>query len=418
MIQIILFITLFIYLISVYIVVRYNGYGYLPVFFSSYFMFILIIPAFFHVEKNIFPFYGLSYKLNDQFYASLILFLFSLFFWLGFFFKKNKINQSNIFIQENFKKVNHYRFLFSQLICFFIIILSIFKFGVDSFLVRRGDFDRAVFGDNSSIRELMLTGIKSLSFASFFYLLVYKKYLNNFYFYNLLIISLLLFFIVNYPLSLPRFVLFSYIIAIFCYYFKSSYRNKVYVLCAFAFGITTLFPYISFLTRGTGDKFQFNMTDYYQSSGDFDGFQSIINTVIYVNNNGYTFGKQILSSIFSFVPRSFWVDKGEPTGSIAASSAGYNYLNISSPLPAEFYIDYGYIGLIFFSFLLGVFFRKIDQYYIYNKGNNLKYLISILFISLVPILSRGALLAVINNLYASIAIFALIYYIVFLRFRF
>jgi len=415
MVQILLSITLFFYIVSVLIVIKRNGYGYLPVFFASYFIFILIIPAFIHVSNNIFPFYNLSYSVKDQFDAAIVLLLFSIFFWFGFFLKSNKVN-----VKNNYQlfHINQSRFFSIQVISCVLMLIVVLKFGPDAFLVKRSEFDRAAFGENSASRELFLTSIKSLSFACLFYLVIFKKFLNKTFWYLNFFVVIGLFSIINFPLSLPRFVLFSYLIAFFCYYFRSNFRNKLIVLLAFAFGITTLFPYISFLTRGRGDKFQSNMIEYYQSSGDFDGFQSIINTVIYVNNRGYTLGQQILSSIFSYVPRSFWSGKGEPTGSIVASQVGYDYLNISSPLPAEFYIDFGYLGLIVFSFLLGFFFRKIDQYYISVNNINLKYLISILFISLVPILSRGALLAVINNLYASIAIFALIYYIIFLRIRF
>ena len=107
---------------------------------------------------------------------------------------------------------------------------------------------------------------------------------------------------------------------------------------------------MSHITRGEGD-FQLDLFKYYQSSGDFDGFQSIINTVIYVNTYGFSYGNQIISSILSFIPRSIWASKADPTGSVAASAAGYEYVNISAPLPAEFFIDFGFIGLIYFFFI-------------------------------------------------------------------
>ena len=289
-------------------------------------------------------------------------------------------------------------------------------FGIDSFLVKRGEFDRNAFGEESVFRELFLSGIKSLSFACLFYFIIYRKYLKGVFWFFSLFLAFLLFLIVNYPLSLPRFILFSYLIAFYCYFLKPNFKTKITIILSFAFGITTLFPYMSYLTRGEGD-FKFDIFNYYQSSGDFDGFQSIINTVIYVEKYGFTFGNQLTSSIFSFIPRSFWLNKGEPTGSIAASAAGYDFLNISSPLPAEFYIDFGYIGLIFFSFCFGWFIRFVDKKINNYNQNNLSYIISIIIISLIVIVSRGPILGVLNNAYIEIFVFSILYWLFFLKFK-
>lgn len=416
MVLLLLSLSLIIFLFSSYIAITYKGYGYLPVFFSSYFIFILIIPAYFHIINNVFPFYGMSYSSEHQLYASLILLVFSIFFWFGFFVdsSNNKIIQKNN--SYNYFKINNYRFFVVQYICIFFILMSVVIFGIESFLVKRGEFDRSVFGEESMFRELFLNGIKSLSFASLFYLIIYKKYLTGLLWCFTILLSLLLFLIVNYPLSLPRFVLFSYLIAFYCYYFKPSLKAKLIVILSFAFGITTLFPYISYLTRGDGD-FKFDIFNYYQSSGDFDGFQSIINTVIFVEKHGYTFGNQIISSFLSFIPRSLWLNKGEPTGSIAAESAGYDFLNISSPMPAEFYIDFGYVGLIFFSFFFGWFIRFLDKKIKNYQEINLSYILSIIIISLIVIVARGPILGVLNNVYIEIFIFSILYWLFFLKFK-
>lgn len=413
MVLLLLSLSLIIFLFSSYIAITYKGYGYLPVFFSSYFIFILIIPAYFHVINNIFPFYSMSYGFDEQLYAAFILFIFSIFFWFGFFIKKSKISKKYFFSD---KEVNQFRFFLVLSISFIFLLASILSFGIDSFMVKRGDFDREIFGQDSSIRELFLSSIKALSFACLFYLIIYRKKLNNYIYWVYFFVACVLFFIINFPLSLPRFILFSYVIAIFCYYFKPTLRNKLNVLLAFAIGITTLFPYMSHITRGEGD-FQLDLFKYYQSSGDFDGFQSIINTVIYVNTYGFSYGNQIISSILSFIPRSIWASKADPTGSVAASAAGYEYVNISAPLPAEFFIDFGFIGLICISFLFGFILRSFDQRILEGFNSHLKYIMSIIILSLIVIISRGSLLAIINTVYAEIFIFIFIYYLIFLKIK-
>lgn len=411
MIQIFLTISLLFYVFALIFVILKTRYGYLPIFFSLYFIFILIIPAYFHVYNNVFPFYGLSYSYDYQLDAAIVLTVFTSFFWMGFFLNKGRNVRVIEFLDRT---VDSSRFFISIWLIILLLVLCLAHFGIGSFIVKRSDFSRDTFGSNSSIVELIISFMRWGSFSLIFYLLVFRKHVHKLFWIVSFLFSIIIFFIINFPLALPRFVFFSYLISLFCFFRTSNVKNKFIVVLLFSLGVTTIFPYFSFITRGEGD-FSDVMNNYYQSSGDFDGFQSIINVVEFVSNKDYTYGNQILSALFSFIPRSIWEGKSDPTGSVTASAAGYDYLNISSPLPAEFYVDFGYLGLILFSFFLGLFFRKIDKYYILSDRINLKYLLSILFIALVPILSRGALLAVINNLYAVIIVFTLMYYIIFLK---
>jgi hypothetical protein len=40
------------------------------------------------------------------------------------------------------------------------------------------------------------------------------------------------------------------------------------------------------------------------AGADFDGFQQWVNTILYVPNNGHSFGTFTLSAIFFFAPRT------------------------------------------------------------------------------------------------------------------
>ena len=54
--------------------------------------------------------------------------------------------------------------------------------------------------------------------------------------------------------------------------------------------------------------------------------------------------------------------KGEPTGKMTAEAVGYNFTNISQPLPSEFYVDFGWTGVIIGGLVLGVFFYRLDRW--------------------------------------------------------
>jgi len=410
--------SLIIYLFSLYICISRRGYGYLPVFFSCYFIFILIIPAFFHVSENIFPFYQLSYNYDDIYKASLVLLFFTVLFWIGFFWNQKipnfGINKSSDVLK--IKTINKFRFI---LVFYFLILVTagvIAIYGPDTFMVKRSEFDRDAFGANSTSRELFLNLIKTISFANVFFVILLKKNFNKIIFIFNLALASILFFIINFPLAQPRFVFFSYIIFLFCFFFRSAFKRKFLVFISFFLGVTTIFPYFSHLTRGEG-TFDIDVGEYYRLSGDFDGFQSIVNGVILVNKYGHTMGNQLLSSLFSFVPRSFWLSKSEPTGSLGAAAAGYDFVNISSPLPIEFYVDFGFLGLIIFSFLFGILLRKIDIFYISDRRWGLKYIIAVILISMIAVISRGALLAVLNNFYVTVFVFSVIYFLLFCKIK-
>lgn len=418
MIEINLAIALIIYLICSFIVVKKNGYGYLPVLFSCYFIFILIVPAFFHVSDNVFPFYGLSYDYDVQYKASIVLLIFSIVFWLGFFWNQKLIhpNKTDLYRVNHIKRVSGTRFYLVFYSSVLITLLLMFSYGPEVFMVKRIDFDREAFGENLSAREFVINFVKTLSFCNLFFIIFLRKNFNRIAFLFNFSLVLIIFFIINFPLALPRFVFFSYILLLFCFFFRSTFKRKLAIFTSVILGITTIFPYFSHLTRGEGG-FNIDMGEYYRMSGDFDGFQSVINAIIYVNKNGLEYGNQILSSIFSFIPRSIWTTKAEPTGAIAAASAGYDYVNISSPLPAEFYVDFGFVGLIIFSFLFGILLRRIDIFYIFDRNLGLKYIIAVITISMIPIISRGALLAVLNNFYVMIFTFSIMYFLIFFKIK-
>ncbi len=122
----------------------------------------------------------------------------------------------------------------------------------------------------------------------------------------------------------------------------------------------TIFPAVDALGRGDGIV-SFSPLEYLSTHGDFDGYQSTINIVAWIDNQGPMLGRQLLSAVLFFVPRSFWSWKSPGTGIEAADFVGYPYINISAPMPGELYADFHLFGLILFSCLLGRIVRRVDE---------------------------------------------------------
>src|SRR3546814_3227745 len=150
------------------------------------------------------------------------------------------------------------------------------------------------------------------------------------------------------------------------------------------------------LSRGDLNHLEyFDPVDYYRTSGDFDGMQSTLNVVHYVDQQGTRKGGQLAGTAFTFIPRSIWPDKPQPTGSLAAQNIGYHFLNISAPLPSEIYIDFWYPGAVILGFLIGFALLRVDMAArIYQRSDDVMLTLFLgLIIGFETIVLRGSLMA-------------------------
>jgi len=69
----------------------------------------------------------------------------------------------------------------------------------------------------------------------------------------------------------------------------------------------------------------------------------------------------LLSALLFFFPRDFWAGKSRGTGGEAAAFNGYDFVNISAPLPSEFFVDFGLIGVVIGAALFGALLAKVDS---------------------------------------------------------
>ncbi len=82
------------------------------------------------------------------------------------------------------------------------------------------------------------------------------------------------------------------------------------------------------------------------ASADFDGFQQLVNTVLYVGSVGHTAGATSLAAILYFVPRAIWHAKSRPASWLVAGHAGYSFVDLSMPVQSEMYLEFGVIGMV------------------------------------------------------------------------
>jgi hypothetical protein len=133
-------------------------------------------------------------------------------------------------------------------------------------------------------------------------------------------------------------------------------------------------------------------------NGDYDAFEQLVNTLEFVSANGVTFGMQLLGVLLFWVPRSVWLDKPLGSGQLVAEFSQYSYTNLSCPLWAEAYINFGSFGVFLAFFFYGIATTILQNSYMKSDKEHLS-LIRIL----VPILAAYQIFFLRGDLMAAFA---------------
>jgi len=97
---------------------------------------------------------------------------------------------------------------------------------------------------------------------------------------------------------------------------------------------------------------------------DYDQMNMMANTVTFVREGpGHTWGEQAAGALLFWVPRSMWESKPSDTGTIVGLYLGTANVNLSEPLWAELWIDFGLPGMLLGFVLVGYLLRRTDHWY-------------------------------------------------------
>ena len=262
---------------------------------------------------------------------------------------------------------NDLGFLILFLLLISVSFIGVYKSGGFSILfMSRNEAFQSSSGDDIASMVVFQSAMRIPMFL--FSLLVLSNLRRNssMLLYSLLVLSVFFTLLINNPLSTPRYWFGTVLISYFAFAVKYYRTDLVRYFTPFIiFSVLMIFP-LSDLFRASLDVdfseeiSNFSFTSHLEKSGDFDAFQQITNTYVYVDENGLSYGKQLLSSVLFFVPRSIWDGKSQPTGRVLAENLGYSFYNLSAPIWSEFYVDFSFFGLLFFMYFYGRMIRGFD----------------------------------------------------------
>lgn len=304
----------------------------------------------------------------------------------------------------------------SEKIMFYIGVLitafSIVKFG-SSLISSREAFDSQLAGSGQIFTLIFKTVFRAFTVTSLALLMwkdsVARKRGYGVRTYILLLCVMVLYFPTN---SGRLWILAIYMGIVLVHQFRIKHKLTLFVLMIFGvIYFAALINIFRFATAGLSELFEAIMkgldaSDRF-SNGDFDCYTMITRTLSYVDIKGITNGKQLLGVFLFWVPRSIWPTKPIGSGSTVLAYQGSDFTNVSSPIIAEGYINFGVIGVALFALIYAIMcfktdyaackFRKVGGY---NPGafrDNVQFVYGVI-VGYSYLLLRGDLLTAFSNL--------------------
>ena len=208
--------------------------------------------------------------------------------------------------------------------------------------------------------------------------------------------------LLNYPVSLSRYWIGTVYIGLFVAMIPQNWLGIRRFDLAIILGICIIFPLMYDLKYfDVGTFFETRIASFFGAyeeafnSVDFDAFTMLCRIMIYAEDYGFSFGRQLVSVVFFFVPRAILPIKGQPTGSMVTTAQGSSYTNLSAPAMGEGYIDFGLIGVVLYAAVFAIAFRSLDRAFLGGghcaSANTYRFLVSAFMLGFTVFLMRGAL---------------------------
>jgi hypothetical protein len=177
--------------------------------------------------------------------------------------------------------------------------------------------------------------------------------------------------VLNNPVSNPRYWVLAILLAlVLCVRTLERPSARVALMTVFVLSAILAFPYLD-ATRT--DEFGSSAAaqgsnrpvDFLLDKTDYGSVTDVGVTVRYVEDHGHTWGYQLLGAALFWFPRNLWPDKPDNTAELLADQANFPNRNLDTPLWAEGYIDFGFVGtaaaMALFGFLVGAADTAVER---------------------------------------------------------
>lgn len=358
--------------------------------------------------------WGISYTPGDIARTNALIFLWLLFYNGGFWlFGKRKKPEKEKHAAPGFDEIPETYVLGLLVICVAITAVYLKKYGL-----RFGGFgtDNVLIDISSKSLSILVDHcVTALVVFSVIYILNWTGARNEKKIFGVIAVICLL--LCCSPFSISRYAagsIYSCLLITLFPSLRKNHRFAVLFICA----LVLVFPVLGLFRFETVGDVSSNeiiniitkIKDYYKTA-NYDTYQMLIATCQATDKCGFTYGRQLLGTLLFFVPRSIWPGKPVGTGAYVSKLLNFSFSNVSAPMVAESYIDFGVAGVIVFAVIAGVAVARIDASF-WDKGfekNNAGIKIGyIYFAAYFMFLCRGSLQSTFSYLIAYFAMLLLV----------
>ena len=188
-----------------------------------------------------------------------------------------------------------------------------------------------------------------------------------------LLLLLVLVVVTENPLTEKRNGLGPIYLSLIFIFFELQLRSQNRRLILLIASMVVVFPAITVLTHnrdqissGVNLSAVGNALKDHFFSTHYDAWANIYTTVEMVSRQGIHWGQQLLGGVLFYVPSSLWHAKPLATGIAIGNYLTANYsmwfTNLSAPLVAEAYIDFGTIGVVLYALGLAWLVARTDRF--------------------------------------------------------
>lgn len=380
------------------------------------------IAAFVQYKSNIYP-WGRFFDDEIIFYTNVLLFVWTFFFYLGGLSCESQKKVKWVSWLEKEVFFDDRKACFCLLISIMIIVYRLSNIGFLALFTRSESASSGVV--TGMLNQPLYLLFSYLSLYTVFFTLLYcllgYRHEKNIKTKLMLFVASFLLFVGYPPTGIARFLVAAIYGGIL---FTVSVLFRKYFKVLFSLSFLFIFPSLEVFRNGkigdvlssAGGELQDLLTwDYlnifYQ--GHYDAYTVFCDVVRYVSIEGITWCRQLVGVVLFFVPRFLWKEKPTGTGDFVSHYMNYSFNNISCPLPAEVYINFGEFGFIVMAFLLGYLLSYLDKvFWTVNKQNITNASFNSLYFSLMFFMffiSRGDLMSSVAFVLAFIFVWRLLY---------
>lgn len=353
------------------------------------------IAPFLQFKTGIDDFFGSRHLRADEFLVTnfviiIILFTYSLLYKI--LYKTRKNNKAGFKADKysigHINKFNTLKLITLSLLTF-TVILYMNNFNIISLFVRGGEFKEQAYIESSALSLLLGKITEPMLMVVLLFYLSTKNHKKGW-------VTLLLFFIVllgTSPTRLPRFATAAIYMPLLIYSLPIMRKKNIFNL-SFMGGLLIIFPFLDNFRRiSENANFKISLNFDMFTQGHFDSYR---NFALVINENIITYGRQLLGVLLFWIPRSMWDTKPVGSGHFIAGELGMSYPNISMNYFAEGYINFGFVGVFLFVFLIAYISARLDKMYwenIYPSRSNIFSIVYLMLIGLTVFILRGDLLS-------------------------